>query len=301
MSADNYALLPCNGLDKGLGQITRAAALMAAAELPGLEILCPVVLSRDPDRYTESIQKKKIIAIDGCGTRCATKTAATTSAGIALKVYVPDIIRSTGRKPEAAMLAPPKGGEPGPGGLEVAQEICRLVVRECTEERQKEASSEDIGAWETRQMEFHETMVDKFIFRVPKEGYLYNENDCWAYVRGTTAFIGISDYLQTHAGDVMYVGVPDAGKEIGQFDEAGDFESSKAVLQVISPLSGVVVRTNDALKDYPELLNEDPYRRGWIAELRLTQLDDDRELLLDGDAYFAHLVKKAEKEIAGTH
>ncbi len=294
MSAEHFALLPCNGLDKGLGQITRAAALMAAAELSDLEILCPVVLSRDPDRYKESIEKKKIILIDGCGTRCATKTAAPTAAGIALKVYVPDIIKSTGRKPEAGL-------EPGPAGLEVAKEICRLVVRQCTEEHQKEAATEDMGAWEAREMEFHETMVDKFILNVPKEGYLFNENDCWAYVRGTTALIGITDYLQTHAGDVMYVGAPDVGKEIGQFDEAGDFESSKAVLQVISPLSGVVVRVNDALKDHPELLNEDPYRKGWIAELRLTQLEEDRELLLDGDTYFDHIVKKAEKEIAGIH
>jgi glycine cleavage system H protein len=294
MSESDFCLLPCNGLDKPLGQITRAAALEACAALPELELICPVVLSRDPDRYSESIEKKRLIVIDGCGTRCATKTAATVGAGIALKLYVPDVAKSSGKKPEHSL-------DPGPESLAVAGEISRLIIAHCTEKPREELAQEDLEAWETREIDFHETMVDKFILKVPKEGYLFNENDCWAFVRGGTALIGISDYLQTNAGDIMYVGHPDLGKEIGQFDEAGDFESSKSILQVISPVSGVVVRINEALKERPELLNEDPYRKGWIAELRLKDLEEDRELLLESDAYFAKTVEKAQREIAGHH
>jgi glycine cleavage system H protein len=294
MSVSDYCLLPCNGLDKSLGQVTRAAALEACAALPDLELICPVVLSRDPERYKESLGKKKLIVIDGCGTRCATKTAATVGAVIALKLYTPDIVKSTGTKPEPTL-------EPGPGGIAVAAELSRQIICHCTGEQAAEASNEEIEAWENRELDFHETMIDKFILKVPKEGYLFNENDCWAFVRGDTALIGISDYLQTHAGDIMYVGHPDVGKEIAQFDEAGDFESSKAILQVISPVSGSVVRINEALKDRPELLNEDPYRKGWIAELRLKDLAEDRELLLESEEYFAKTVEKAKREIAGQH
>ncbi|MDQ7824231.1 MAG: putative zinc-binding protein [Candidatus Eremiobacteraeota bacterium] len=294
MSGSEFALLPCNGLDKSLGQITRAAALNACTALPELELLCPMVCSQDPGRYKESAEKKKLIVIDGCGTRCATKTAAALQAGIALKLYVPDVVKSTGSRPEASL-------EPGPGGLKVAGEISRLIMSHCSEKKSEKATEAGIEDWNRRELDFLEAMVDKFVLKVPKEGYLFNENDCWAFVRGSTALIGISDYLQTRAGDIMYVGHPDPGKEISQFDEAGDFESSKSVLQVISPVSGVVVRINEALKEHPELLNEDPYRRGWIAELRLTQLEEDRELLLESEAYFKNMIDKAQREIAGRH
>jgi glycine cleavage system H protein len=294
MSGSEFCLLPCNGLDKSLGQIARVAALESCAAISDLELICPVVLSRDPERYRDSIEKKKLIVIDGCGTRCATKTAATIGAGIVMKFYAPDVVKSTGKRPEPSI-------EPGPAGIEVAKELSRLIIRYCTEEQLKEPPQEDLAAWEGREIDFYQTMVDKFILKVPKEGYLFNENDCWAFVRGSTALIGISDYLQINAGDMMYVGPPDIEKEIAQFDDAGDFESSKSVLQVISPVSGTVVRVNEALQEHPELLNEDPYRKGWIAELRLSQLEEDQELLLDGNAYFTRIVEKAQKEIAGRH
>lgn len=294
MSASDFCILPCNGIDKSLGQITRTAALECCSALPDLELICPVVLSRDPGRYRESLGKKRLIVIDGCGTRCATKTAAVEGAGIALKIYVPDVIKSTGRKPELSLSG-------GPECDEVAKEIARLVVQHCAEEEKKEAPWEDIAEWESRELVFYETMVDKFILKVPKEGYLFNENDCWAFVMGSTALVGITDYLQINAGDVMYVSYPEVGKELAQFDEAGDFESSKAVLQVISPCSGVVTRVNEALQEHPELLNEDPYRKGWIVELKLSCPDEDRELLLESGEYFEKTVGKAMKEIAGRH
>jgi glycine cleavage system H protein len=294
VSATDFCILPCSGLDKSLGQITRAAALECCSALPDLELICPVVLSRDPERYRESIEKKRLVVIDGCGTRCATKTAAAADARIALKIYVPDVIKSTGRKPETSLPGGPECGE-------VAKEIARLIVQHCTEQEKKEALPEDLAGWENREIEFYESMVDKFIFKVPKEGYLFNENDCWAFVMGSTALVGISDYLQINAGDVMYVSYPEIGSELAQFDEAGDFESSKAVLQVISPVSGVVTRVNEALQEHPELLNEDPYRKGWIVELRLSCPDEDRELLLEPGEYFEKTVGKAKREIAGRH
>ena len=140
-----------------------------------------------------------------------------------------------------------------------------------------------------------EIRVDKWIFRVPLNSF-YNENDCWARLDGNTATVGITDFLQNMVGDIIYVDLPAIGTEIGQFDEVDSFESVKTVLDVLSPVSGVVKEANENLRQRPELLNQDPYNEGWFVKIEVRNFEVDRENLLDASSYFEVLKRKIEAE-----
>jgi glycine cleavage system H protein len=85
--------------------------------------------------------------------------------------------------------------------------------------------------------------------------------------------------------DITFFEPPRIGAEVSQFDDLGSFESAKAVMDVISPVSGKVVAVNNELVDRPEMINEDPYGKGWIAELDLADFESDAGLLLTGEEY----------------
>lgn len=141
----------------------------------------------------------------------------------------------------------------------------------------------------------YEIKVDKWTFRVPKELF-YNENDCWARVEGDTARIGITDFLQNMTTDVIFVKFNDIGTEVQQFDEVASFESVKALLDLISPVSGTVEKVNEKLIDRPELVNRDPYGEGWFVVIRLKNFEEDRQNLLTAQDYFEVLKRKVEAE-----
>ena len=144
-------------------------------------------------------------------------------------------------------------------------------------------------------MKYLELKVDKWAFIVPK-GYFYNENDFWARIEGQTATVGITSYLQNHLSDIIFVSLPKVDTKIEQFGEAGSFESVKAALDVISPVSGSVVKINDELVNSPDLANSDPYGKGWFVKIALSDFDSDKENLLDAEGYFEVMKKKVDKE-----
>lgn len=141
--------------------------------------------------------------------------------------------------------------------------------------------------------QFLTVTYDKFVFKIPARDYLFNENDCWVTVVGNRARVGVSDFVQQSLTDIVYFEPAEVGRRIEQFDEVGSIESGKSMMDVISPVSGRIVAVNTLLADSPELANEDPYGRGWIAEIELADLDSDKELLLDADAYSAIVERKA--------
>jgi len=81
--------------------------------------------------------------------------------------------------------------------------------------------------------------------------------------------MGISDYAQKELGDVVFAELPKAGKDLEAGNEIGVLESVKAVSSVYSPVSGKVIKVNDSLSGSPELVNQDPYGKGWIAKLEI--------------------------------
>ena len=143
--------------------------------------------------------------------------------------------------------------------------------------------------------DFTVVVHDKYEFRIPSSGFFFNANDVWVQVAGTRARVGISDYMQQRLTDITYVDPPKVGATIEQFGEVGTVESTKATFEMVSPVSGTVVRVNEAVEDAPESINEDPYG-SWIAELELTAWEEDRALLVDGPAYAADVERKAAED-----
>jgi glycine cleavage system H protein len=102
-----------------------------------------------------------------------------------------------------------------------------------------------------------------------REGLLYTESHEWVKEEGDTVTIGISDYAQCQMKDVVYVEMPEIGTEFKKGDNIGVVESVKTVADIYSPVSGKVVETNLALKDHPQLINEDPFGKGWIVKMAM--------------------------------
>lgn len=117
------------------------------------------------------------------------------------------------------------------------------------------------------------------------EGLLYSESHEWVKVDGDMAVIGITDYAQAALGALSYVDMPDVDDEVVKGEEFGAVESVKAASELYSPVSGVVVETNDALVDAPELLNEDAFAN-WIIKVRMSD-PSELEGLMDAAAYEA--------------
>ena len=101
--------------------------------------------------------------------------------------------------------------------------------------------------------------------------------------------------MQKSLSDIMFFTPPTVGAEIEQFDEAGSLESGKAVFEVICPVSGTITAVNDRLVNEPELVNQNPYEQGWLAEIELTNFEEDRELLHDFSGYFPILKGKVDE------
>jgi glycine cleavage system H protein len=112
----------------------------------------------------------------------------------------------------------------------------------------------------------------------------YTRDHEWVRVDGDEATVGITQFAADQLGDIVFVELPEAGRELEEAKPFGVVESVKAVSDLFAPVSGAVTSTNDALGATPELVNSDPYGDGWMIKLAITdpaQLDD----LLDGVAY----------------
>ena len=116
----------------------------------------------------------------------------------------------------------------------------------------------------------------------------YHPEHDWARVEGEEATFGITWFAQDQLGEVVFFEPPDVGTEIAKDESYTEVESVKAVSDVIAPLSGEVVEVNDALKDKPEAINDDPYGDGWLVRVKLSD-EAERDGLLDADAYRASL------------
>ena len=112
----------------------------------------------------------------------------------------------------------------------------------------------------------------------------YHREHTWARISGDKATVGITDHAQKALGDIVYIDLPELDTQAEADSEVSEIESTKATSSVISPVSGTVLEVNEDLSDAPEIINEDPYDRGWIAVIEMSnpmELDD----LLDADDY----------------
>ena len=116
------------------------------------------------------------------------------------------------------------------------------------------------------------------------ENVKYTADHEWIRVEGKFGWIGITDYAQSELGDIVYIEIPAVGAKVEKGKSFGTIEAVKAVSDLFAPISGEVVEVNSEMNDHPEVVNKDPYDKGWMVKIVITdpaQLDT----LLDVQAY----------------
>lgn len=101
----------------------------------------------------------------------------------------------------------------------------------------------------------------------------------WVELSGNTATVGITNYAQSHLGDVVSIDLPNIGKKMKQFEEMAMIDSMKASSPVYSPLSGEVIEVNKELESAPQTINESPEEKGWIAKLKVASAKEMDNLM----------------------
>ncbi len=109
--------------------------------------------------------------------------------------------------------------------------------------------------------------------------YRYTKEHEWVHVDGDYGTIGITDYAQHELGDIVFVDLPQPGKQITKGQSFGSVESVKAVSDIFAPVSGSVIEVNELLKQKPEKLNDDPHGEGWLVKVKLSHPDEVTSLL----------------------
>lgn len=121
----------------------------------------------------------------------------------------------------------------------------------------------------------------------PKE-YRYTQEHEWVKVEEGKARVGITDHAQHELGDVVYVELPHVGKKVKQHEECATVESVKAVSPIYAPVSGEIIEINKELESKPELINQSPHERGWIAVLAMSN-PQEMDNLLTSEEYEQHV------------
>ncbi len=128
-------------------------------------------------------------------------------------------------------------------------------------------------------------------YDVPENYYYIKEHE-WILIENTdTARIGITDYAQKALREITYFYAGKKGAKVQRMETICRIESVKCVAEILSPLSGVVLRFNKALFDDPGIINREPYGKGWITIIRPTNLDKELEKLLKPELYAEHIKK----------
>lgn len=125
---------------------------------------------------------------------------------------------------------------------------------------------------------------------LPKDLKYTSEHE-WIKIAGERVVVGITEYAQKELGDVVFVDLPGVGEKVKMKEAMATIESVKAVSEIYAPISGEVMEVNDTLEHSPELVNQDPYGKGWIA---IIEPLDTKELdeLLTPEAYAALIGEK---------
>lgn len=121
------------------------------------------------------------------------------------------------------------------------------------------------------------------MMNLPKE-LKYSSDHEWVRVEGDVAYIGVTDFAQAQLGDIVFVELPEEGRVIKVNEGFSVIESVKAVSDIYSPVSGKIVKVNEALADAPETINQDAYGEGWIVAVELSD-KSELDALMDDAAY----------------
>lgn len=118
----------------------------------------------------------------------------------------------------------------------------------------------------------------------------YSKDHEWIKITGDTALVGITDFAQGELGDIVFVDINTVGQTVKQFDIFGSIEAVKTVSDLFLPVSGKILEVNTELNNAPESVNNDPYTKGWIVKISLTN-PTELDSLMDSSAYKAMIGK----------
>ena len=116
----------------------------------------------------------------------------------------------------------------------------------------------------------------------------YTKDHEWVRLEGRRVIVGITDFAQSELTDVVYVELPKVGKAVKAGEVLGTVESVKAVSEIFAPMSGKVVEVNKALEDTPEVVNQDPYGKGWMVVLDVADPNEAKNSM-NAAAYRKHI------------
>ncbi len=116
----------------------------------------------------------------------------------------------------------------------------------------------------------------------------YTSEHEWIRVEGEEAYVGITDYAQSELGEIVFVDIPTLGEIVAQGEVFGSVEAVKTVSDLNMPATGEVLELNEELEAHPELVNEDPYGKGWMVRIRLTD-PSELDKLMNAAAYEASI------------
>jgi glycine cleavage system H protein len=137
-------------------------------------------------------------------------------------------------------------------------------------------------------------------YDMPDDLYYHKEHS-WARVDGTTVTVGMTDFFQKEAGDVVFIDLPEEEDEVTQGEVCGKIQSRKWIGKLVAPVSGEITEINEDLEEDTSLINTDPYGKGWILVIEAEDIDSELSELMIGDevaAFVDQEIKRAEEERA---
>jgi glycine cleavage system H protein len=138
--------------------------------------------------------------------------------------------------------------------------------------------------------------VDKFIFRFPRKLF-YSQEGLWILQEDGLLRIGMSDFMQQRNGDIAFATLMPTGTALLAGDEIASIETVKVNFSLPSPMKGKIVEVNASLQDSPELINQEPYGKGWMVVIQPENLERDRISLMTAEAYSNLARQQAEAEL----
>jgi glycine cleavage system H protein len=111
------------------------------------------------------------------------------------------------------------------------------------------------------------------------ENLLYTKDHEWLRVEGTTGYIGVTDFAQGELGDVVFIEIETVGETLAKEEVFGTIEAVKTVSDLFMPVGGEVIEVNPALEETPDVVNKDPYGKGWMVKIKITDLAEVKTLL----------------------
>ena len=147
----------------------------------------------------------------------------------------------------------------------------------------------------SEKLEFLEKKGEVYVFKIPR-GFYYTEHDSWGKVVDSFVRVGVTDYIQRMVGDMLFVEfMVSVGDVVDQFREVARYEGLKSVMELESPIGGEIVEINQEVMDNPEIINKEPYGKGWFAIIKPTNLEKDLENLLKDLEFFELMSKRVEE------